>query len=121
LLKIKSDVFFGLFSTHLPYILVGVIYFATFAFASLQALKNEVVEEKQENQTHIIGDRIESLQHTDVYFFDDAPQDYSESSEPSGLQNQPPATVIKLFTSPELPVSFFHPGQLLIRPPPVLA
>jgi len=113
--------FFGLFSTHLPYILVGVIYFASFAFASLQALKHEVVEEKQETNNQIIRVHNESLQQADVYCFDDAPKVFSEPSEKTGLQKLPPATVIKLFTGSEPPVSSFQPGQLFIRPPPVLA
>jgi hypothetical protein len=113
--------FFGLFSTHLPYILVGVIYFASFAFASLQALKNEVVEEKQETENLIIRVHTESLHHADVYFFDDAPEVCSEAKEFNGLQKLPPATVIKFFTGSEPPVSSLHPGQLFVRPPPAIA
>jgi len=113
--------FFGLFSTHLPYILVGLIYFATFAFASLQAFKNEVVEEKHENKVQVIKVHIESLHRADVYSFDDPPQDCSEPIDPTGLLKPPLATVIEFFTGTELPNLSFQSGQLFVRPPPALA
>lgn len=32
--------FFGLFSSHLPFIILGAVYFITFAFASVQRMAN---------------------------------------------------------------------------------
>lgn len=113
--------FFGLFSTHLPYILVGVIYFASFAFASLQAMKAGVLEEQHEEQSNEIRVQPQNSGFADVFFFDDNLQDCSEPIAPSGLLKLPPATVIKFLTGFDPPVSSFHPGQLFVRPPPVLA
>ncbi|MBE0661552.1 MAG: hypothetical protein IH597_03710 [Bacteroidales bacterium] len=113
--------FFGLFSTHLPYILVGIIYFATFAFASLQAMKAGVLEEQHEEQSNEISVQPQSSGFADVFFFDETPQDCSEPIEPSGLLKLPPTTVIEFFTGTEPPNSSYLSGQLFVRPPPVLA
>jgi hypothetical protein len=113
--------FFGLFSTHLPYILVGIIYFASFAFASLQAMKAGALEEQHEEKTNEI--QVQSPNHVlaDIFFFDDAPRDCSEPTEPTGLLKLPPSTVVEFFTGTEPPDSFFQSGQLFVRPPPALA
>lgn len=43
--------FFGLFSTHLPFVLVGVIYFLSFALASLNAFSSAANQDASLNAT----------------------------------------------------------------------
>lgn len=113
--------FFGLFSTHLPYILVGVIYFVSFAFASLQALKNEVVGEKQEAENHVIRVYTESLDYADVFFIDGASQSYTEVAEEEAWHPSIAEKDIKFIVYCNPLISTFYSSELFVRPPPVLA
>jgi hypothetical protein len=60
--------FFGLFSSHLPFIILGAVYFVTFAFASVQRMANAddelMVEDYSDNCLQIVENQIfsQSLQ-----------------------------------------------------------
>lgn len=109
--------FFGLFSTHLPYILVGVIYFASFAFASLHALKAGVNDEREEERSVNIQGQAENSYHSGVYVLDNISKAFCESVQQDVPQIFPPEIQIIIFSG-SAPVSSFREGKLFVRPPP---
>lgn len=113
--------FFGLFSTHLPYILVGVIYFASFAFASLQAMKAVVLEEQHEEQSNEIWVHPPNPGLSDVFFYEGASDSFAEAIEQESLPTPLTGKDIKFNFHTFPPILSFSSSGLFIRPPPVLA
>jgi len=111
--------FFGLFSTHLPYILVGVIYFASFAFASVQAMKAGVLEEQQEEKSTEFLFQPQNPGLADVFIYEDTSGSFAGTFEPETPQAllAEKDRIFNVQTSP--PVLSFSSGGLFIRPPPL--
>jgi hypothetical protein len=112
--------FFGLFSTHLPYILVGVIYFASFAFASLQAMKSGVLEEQHEEKSNETQIQPQNPGLADVFFFDGTSDSLPEAIEQETPQASLTEKDIKFIVHSDPYISSFSSGGLFVRPPPVL-
>jgi len=112
--------FFGLFSTHLPFVIVGLVYLASVGIVSVQRLANsfsaedDTVEISSQNLTY-----SENNDHLLAFQLPDYQQLQSALiAEQEGLDHSIPEILIKLFTVSEPPPCGFHSGEFFIRPPP---
>ncbi len=113
--------FFGLFSTHLPYILVGVIYFASFAMAGFRVSDALSSKESNDNQSVEAEFCSENAYAEPAFSFIEVISDFAQA----GAVNNPlpciPETEITRFTLIEKPGSCLQPGKFFVRPPPTLS
>lgn len=69
--------FFGPLSTHLPYILLGVIYLVSVSFYSLKVMAAEGPEDNPHELTHFV-DNSETDADDTLLVFDNLNQEYSD-------------------------------------------
>lgn len=113
--------FLGLFSTHLPYIIIGIVYFMSFTVASLQFMSNTLEDndavDMKSNQAFItaeIGDCHLTFQFTgEGHAF----AGFTKQTIPFNI----PETSAHRIRIPDDPlVADYHHQTIFARPPPVL-
>jgi len=65
--------FFGLLSTHLPYILLGVLYVVSFGLLSMQALSAQEISKSEIRQWDDVSQHQDLLEHSSTFHFNDYP------------------------------------------------
>lgn len=112
--------FFGLFSTHLPYIIVGLAYFASVAFASVHMVNRANEAEHDSNgQKTIVYNNSETLVQTTTYHILELSSSVQFAIKPDGWNCLIPMIVIQTFTCQEPKEQGVFPHQYFARPPPV--
>lgn len=111
---------FGLFSTHLPYLILGIVYLAFFGVNALSRLKDSPLFNKSEKEHKIeyASSKSEKIKSID---FEKAISLSEPADIPAGTNPRltgrpflfPPGLALG---SPEA----FHGNSLFIRPPPIL-
>lgn len=121
--KFIQGMFFGLFSTHLPFVIVGLVYLASFGVVSVQRLVNSVSEEDDAVEFSFHNRTFsENNGHILVYRLPDDQHQYSVAFIQQHFSDHPiPEVLIKLFTALEPPLCSFHSGEFFTRPPPATA
>jgi hypothetical protein len=112
--------FFGLFSTHLPFMIVGLVYLASFGVVSVQRFVNSVLAE--DDAVEISSQNLafsESNNHILVYRLPDNQQQHSADFIQHDFTNYSnPEVLTELLTAHEPPLCRFHLGEFFTRPPP---
>jgi hypothetical protein len=114
-------IFFGLFSTHLPYILVGVIYFASFAMAGFRVSEALISEESHDIQTIETGSVTAGAYSESAFSFYEVASDFAHPAPAVTPLPPIPATEIARFTPIAKAGNCLQPGQFFVRPPPTLS
>jgi len=111
--------FFGLFSTHLPYIIVGLAYFASVAFASVHMVNRaNKAEHDSKEQNTIVYNNSENLVQTTTYQILELSARVQAAIKPDGWNCLIPVIVIQTFTCQEPGEQGSIPDQYFARPPP---
>lgn len=112
---------FGLFSTHLPYLILGIVYLAFFGVNALSRLKDSPLFNKSEKELKIEYASSESEKSKSIDF-----EKAISQSEPAHIQEGTnPHLTCRLFLFPPglslASPGAFHGNSLFIRPPPILS
>lgn len=111
--------FFGLFSTHLPYIVVGLAYFASVAFASVHMVNRANEAENDSNiQNTIVYDNSDISVQTTIYQILESSASIQFAIKPDSWNCLIPVIVIQTFTCQEPGEQGSIPHQYFARPPP---
>jgi hypothetical protein len=110
--------FFGLFSSHLPFIILGAVYFVTFAFASVQRMANAGDEQTADDGSTQYFQIADTQSLPQVLHLPDS-QYFSDEIQ----ANKTPYVISFWITKPERekllqPYSNPHTGIIPTRPPP---
>lgn len=111
---------FGLFSTHLPFIVIGIVSFASMAYAYL----NPFAFIEKTDQNSIIHDVEISENKTDssIDFFDANDQFNAFIDKHDNEDKRIPVVVLSLLPKPDKPpLGEFHSFPFIARPPPFLS
>lgn len=114
--------FFGLLSTNLPYILLGVVYLVMFASFSLKALEQDAMDQAEQQAKHIyleVNDLIENPPNC-FHFYDQIAQQTIETASISLIKPLPPLLKVQILIDPTAFITHFTPHFLFSRPPPAL-
>ncbi len=111
--------FFGPLSTHLPYILLGVVYLASVSFYSLKVMAGQGPEDNLHELTQSI-DNSESDTDETLFVFNDLHQGYSDYvADESDDHHVITLLIAQLRGSPgHLMFSDFYDFNSFGRPPP---
>jgi hypothetical protein len=114
--------FFGLLSTHLPYIILGIIYLVSFSLYSYRVLS----EAENKNPEHTISCEAKKLskeKDTEItYVFSDYFEtELAEPIEKNSSVQKPlcPEKKIRIFAFNKVIHSFYHYHPGFCRPPPI--
>lgn len=114
--------FFGLLSTNLPYILLGMVYLVAFATFSLKALEQEAIDQSEQQAKHIYLEFSNLSENTSncFQFFDQKNLQAIETASQALIKVLPPLIKAqKLIDPPSFSTQFF-PHFLFSRPPPAM-
>ncbi len=111
--------FFGPLSTHLPYILLGVVYLASVSFYSLKVMAGQDPEDKPHELTQIVDNSEPDTDDT-LFVFNDLHQGYSDYvADESDGHHAIKLLITHLRGSPgHLMFSDFYDFNSFGRPPP---
>lgn len=114
--------FFGLLSTNLPYILLGVVYLVTFASFSLKALEMDAMDQCEQQSKHIYLQSNNLTENTPqcLNFYDELAQQAIETKLIVSNKPLPPLLKVQVWIAPPRFLSQFIPHFLFSRPPPAL-
>jgi hypothetical protein len=112
--------FFGLLSTNLPYILLGMVYLVTFASFSLKALEQQAIDQSEEQAKHIYLEINEITGNNTqcFHYFDWISQQAIELDTKVLNKPTPPLLKVRLQLDPLNFLTQFIPHFLFSRPPP---
>lgn len=114
--------FFGLFSSHLPFIIVGLVYFASFSVITVQRLislaePDSISVENDENKSYFVGNSDYQILYQ---FPDDQQQAVAIVHQKIPDFPLPEIPLINLKICP-IPICDEIAGSLFVRPPPFTA
>lgn len=112
--------FFGLLSTNLPYILLGVVYLVTFATFSLKALEQEAIDQAEQQAKHIYLESNNLSENTSncFHFFDQQGPQAIETASQALIKVLPPLIKAQKLIDPPSFITRLIPHFLFSRPPP---
>lgn len=114
--------FFGLFSSHLPFIIVGLVYFASFSVITVQRLLrfDEPDSAAVENDDH--GRVFSEISESNCIYQFAHDQQLIYATEPQVHPDLPvPEIPITNFTFCLSPIRDVSAGSFFVRPPPFIA
>jgi len=112
--------FLGLFSTHLPYIIIGIVYVMSFMVASVQFMSNAREDiDAGELKTNQIFSGTETGDGDLIFQFSGQTFDYAEFTQ-QPVTSYFPETAAHRKRTPDHPlVTDSHHQTVFARPPPV--
>jgi hypothetical protein len=111
---------FGLFSTHIPFIVIGIVSFVSMAYAYLNPLAF-VEKTEQISITHDV--EINEINKESSIDFFDANDSFNAFIDNQDKEDKKiPFVVFSLFPKPDKPLlGGFHSFPFIARPPPFLS
>jgi hypothetical protein len=112
--------FLGLFSTHLPYIIIGIVYVMSFTVASLQFMSNarEDIDAGEVKTNHIFTG-TETGNCDGTFQFAGQMHDYAGFTHQTLTSNSPETAAHRKRTPDNPLVTDYHHQTVFARPPPV--